>query len=83
MELNALLKGINFILKWQARVIHVDTDSLFMYHWITNGFTGMSQLNTKATNAHRDENTHKVGHTVLTDTGIQFSVSAALELNQN
>ena len=48
-ELDAMLRGINLTLKWQVMVLQVNTDSFFVYHWMTNALTEKPQLNTKAT----------------------------------
>ena len=48
VELNDEVRGINHMLKWQVTILHVNTDSICMYHWVTNGLTGNSWLNTKA-----------------------------------
>lgn len=45
-----LLKGINLVLIIQARVIHVNTDLLCVYHSYST-LTGKDQLNTKNANA--------------------------------
>ena len=46
-ELDAMLREINLELKWQAMVLDVNTDSLCVYHWVTNALMGKSWFNTK------------------------------------
>ncbi len=38
-ELDAILKGINLALQWQAWVLHIDTDLVYMHQWITFALT--------------------------------------------
>ena len=40
LELDATLKGLNLALQWQAKVMHLHTDSLCVYHWLSNTLTG-------------------------------------------
>ena len=47
-ELDAILKGINLALQWQARVLHIDTDSVYTHQWITFALTRKTWLTTKA-----------------------------------
>lgn len=47
-ELDAMLKGVNLALQWQAKVVHLYTDSLCVYHWLTNTLTGKTRVRTKA-----------------------------------
>ena len=36
VKLDATLKGFNLVLQWQAKVVHVYTNLLCVYHWLTN-----------------------------------------------
>lgn len=45
-ELDATLKGY-LMLQWQAEVVHLYTDSLCVYHWLTNILTGKVRVRTK------------------------------------
>ena len=47
-ELDAMVKGLNLALQWQARTVHLHTDSMCIYHWLTNALTGRAQVKTKA-----------------------------------
>ena len=47
-ELDAIVKGLNLALQWQARTVHLRTDSVCIYHWLTNILTGRAQVITKA-----------------------------------
>ena len=47
-ELDAVLKDINQALQWGVKVLHVRTDSLCMYHWVSDTFSGKSRVRTKA-----------------------------------
>lgn len=64
-----LLKGINLAPIGQARVIHVNTDSLYVYHWVTKTLTGKARLNTKNTIEILLKNVAE--HTNFIDKGIQ------------
>ena len=48
-ELDVVLRRVNLMLKWQATILHMNTDSLCLYSWTTNALTGESLLNTKST----------------------------------
>ena len=47
-ELDAVLKGINLALQWQGEVLHIKTDSVCLYHWISDTLTGKACVRTKA-----------------------------------
>ena len=47
-ELDATLKGVNLALQWQARVLHIVTDSACVHRWITDAWSGKARLTTKA-----------------------------------
>ena len=47
-ELDAVLKGINLVLQWQGKVLHVKTDSVCVYHWISDTLTGKVRVCNKA-----------------------------------
>ena len=47
-ELDAVLKGINLALQWNAKVLHLRTDSLCVYHWMSDTLTGKARVRTKA-----------------------------------
>ena len=47
-KLDATLKGVNLVLQWQARVLHIVTDSVCMHQWITDALSGKARLTTKA-----------------------------------
>ena len=38
-ELDAILKGINLSLQWQGKLLHVKTDSVCVYYWISDTLT--------------------------------------------
>lgn len=46
-KLDTVLKGINLALQWQAKVLHLKTDSLCTYHWLKNSLTGKAKVHTK------------------------------------
>ena len=48
-ELDATLKGLNLALQWQAKVVYLHTDSLCVYHWLSDTLTGKARVRTKAT----------------------------------
>ena len=35
-ELDTVLKGINLALQWGVKILHVQTDSLCVYHWVSD-----------------------------------------------
>ena len=48
VELDAVLKGVNLALQWQCTVLHIKTDSVCVYHWVTDTLTGRARVRTKA-----------------------------------
>ena len=46
-ELDATVKGLNLVLQWQARTVHLHTDSVCVYHWLTDTLTRRAQVRTK------------------------------------
>jgi len=46
-ELDATLKGLNLALQWHAEVVHLHTDSLCVYHWLTDTLTGKARVRAK------------------------------------
>ena len=47
-ELDTTLKGVNLALQWQARVLHIVTNSACVHRWITDALSGKAQLTTRA-----------------------------------
>ena len=47
-ELDAILKGINLALQWRAKRLHLQTDSLCAYHWVSDTLSGKARVRTKA-----------------------------------
>ena len=47
-ELDAVIKGVNLALQWQARVLHIVTDSACVHWWVSDTLTGKARVNTKA-----------------------------------
>ena len=47
-ELDTMVKGLNLALQWQTRTVHLHTDSLCVYHWLTDALTRRAQVRTKA-----------------------------------
>ena len=47
-ELDAVMKGVNLALQWKVRKLHIHTDSLCVYHWISDTLTGKARVCTKA-----------------------------------
>ena len=33
------VKGLNLALQWQVRIVHLHTDSVCVYHWLTDALT--------------------------------------------
>ena len=48
-ELDAVMKGINLALQWKVRKLRIHTDSLCVYHWISDTLAGKARVRTKAT----------------------------------
>ena len=46
-ELDAVIKGVNAALAWKLKKLQVRTDSLTVYHWISNALCGKVRLKTK------------------------------------
>ena len=49
-ELDTIVKGLNLVLQWQARTVHLHTDSMCIYHWLTDALMGRVLVRTKAAN---------------------------------
>ena len=47
-ELDAVIKGVNTALAWKLKKLHLRTDSLTVYHWISDALSGKARLKTKA-----------------------------------
>ena len=47
-ELDAMIKGVNMALEWQMKILHLRTDSLTVFHWISDTLRGKARLRTKA-----------------------------------
>ena len=47
-ELDAMIKGVNMALEWQMKILHLRTDSLTVFHWISDALSGKARLRTKA-----------------------------------
>ena len=47
-ELDAVMKGVNLALQWKVRKLRIHTDSLCVYHWISDTLTGKARVRTKA-----------------------------------
>ena len=47
-ELDVTLKRVNLALQWQARMLHIVTDSVCTHRWITDTLIGQARLTTKA-----------------------------------
>ena len=39
-------KGINLACQWQSKVLHGKTDSVCMYHWVSDTLTGRALVHT-------------------------------------
>ena len=42
------LKGINLALQWGVKILHVRTDSLCVYYWVSDTSSGKARVPTKA-----------------------------------
>ena len=49
-ELDSLVKGMNVALAWDIQKLHLRTDSLTVYHWISDTLSGRARVKTKAAN---------------------------------
>ena len=47
-ELDAMVKGLYLVLQWQTKIVHLHTDSVCVYHWLTDTLMGRAQVRTKA-----------------------------------
>ena len=47
-KLDAAVKGINLAIMWNMKKLHMHTDSLTVYQWISNTLTGKARVKTKA-----------------------------------
>ena len=47
-ELDTVLRGVNLALAWKLNKLLLFTDSVMVFHWITDALTGKSRLRSKA-----------------------------------
>lgn len=47
-ELDALIKGLNLAVCWGMEELHLKTDSITVFHWISDALSGKARLKTKA-----------------------------------
>ena len=47
-ELDALTKGLNMAITWDMRTVHLRTDSLTVYRWVSDALSEKCRLKTKA-----------------------------------
>ena len=47
-ELDAVLRGWYRALQWNAKVIHLQTDSVCVHRWVADTFSGQTRVHTKA-----------------------------------
>lgn len=47
-ELDAALRGVNLAIQWGMKIVTLCTDSMTVYHWLTDALTGKSRLRTTA-----------------------------------
>ena len=47
-ELDTVVKGVNLVLEWQAKRLHLHTDSLCVYYWVSNVPTRKARIHIKA-----------------------------------
>jgi len=47
-ELDAVVKGINMAIMWNMKKFHLCTDSLTVYHWVSDTLTRKAHVKTKA-----------------------------------
>lgn len=43
-ELDTVLKGVKLALQWKAVRLHLRTDSLCVYYWISDTLTGKAKI---------------------------------------
>ena len=46
-DLDAVVKGINLALQWQGKRLHLCTDLLYVYHWVSSTLSGKARICTK------------------------------------
>ena len=46
--IHMVVKGVIFSLQWQAKVLHLKTDSLCIYHCLRNSLSGKTKVQMKA-----------------------------------
>ena len=47
-ELDAVLRGVNMALAWKLNKLQLFTDSVTVFHWISDAVTGKTRLRSKA-----------------------------------
>ena len=46
-ELDAVIRGMNMVLMWKLKKVTVFTDSVTVFHWVSDALTGKSRLKSK------------------------------------
>ena len=81
-ELDAMMKGLNLTLQWQARIVHLHTDSECIYHWLTNALMGRARVRTKAASKMLVQKRLTILQQLIREYGLKVDVTfIALEQN--
>ena len=74
-ELGTMLKGLNLVLQWQTRTVHLRTDSVCIYHWLTNALTGRACVRTKAASKMLVQRRLTILQQLICEYGVQVNVT--------
>ena len=74
-ELDATVKGLNLTLQWQARIVYLHTDSMGVYHWLTDALMGRARVRTKATSEMLVQRRLTILQQLICEDGLQVGVT--------
>ena len=74
-EHDTTVKGLNLLLQWQARTVHLLTDFVCVYHWLTDTLTGRARVRTKATSEMLVRRNFTILQQLIREDGLQVGVT--------
>ena len=74
-ELDAVLKGINMALMWEATILHIHTDSVCAHKWVTDTLTGKARVRTRAASEMRIRRRLDTLATLVKEYGLSMDVA--------
>ena len=74
-ELDAVIKGVNLALQWGVKTAHLKTDSMCVYHWVSDTLSGKARVRTKAANEMLIRRRLETLKKLVTEYGLTIDVS--------